>query len=451
MRLKFYGGTKSVTGANYLLEEGDTKILVECGLIQGSKYTEYQNYDDFAYDPREIDYLFITHSHMDHGGRVPKLIKEGFKGKIFLTHPAKGLLERAYPDSLRILKDDARQEGFEPLYSKKDVEETMKLMEGVNYYDTLSLEDGLKVTFHDAGHILGSAIIEFNWKGKKIIFSGDLGNPPVPLLNPTDFVTGADYVLVESAYGNRIHEQRAERKKILKETIEQTINRGGVLMVPSFAMERTQEMLFELNDLIENKKIPAIPVFIDSPLAIRLLEVYKEYPDYFNKEATYLIESGDDIFNFPGLKLTKTTDESKAINDVPAPKVIIAGSGMSVGGRILHHEKRHLRDPESTILFIGYQAHGSLGRRILDGATEVKIHGESVPIKCHVKAIGGYSAHADQPTLVKWVEKTAEGGKLKKVFVVQGETESAEALAVKITEATGVEAISPDLLESFEI
>ncbi len=451
MRLKFYGGTKSVTGANYFLEEDDIKILVECGLIQGSKFTEYQNYDDFAYDPREIKYLFITHSHMDHVGRVPKLIKEGFKGKIFLTKPSKDLLERAYPDSLRIMRDDARQEGFDPLYDENDIRKTLELMEGVNYYEPISLEGGLKVTFHDAGHILGSSIIEMEWKGKKIVFSGDLGNPPVPLLKPTDFITEADYVFVESAYGSRIHEARDERKQILEGVIEQTINQGGVLMIPSFAMERTQEMLYELNDLVENKKIPVIPIFMDSPLAIKLLEVYKKYPDYFNKKATYLIESGDDIFNFPGLKLTLTADESKAINDVKPPKVIMAGSGMSVGGRILHHEKRYLRDSKSTILFIGYQARGSLGRRILEGAREVKIHGEAVPIRCHIKAIGGYSAHADQPTLVEWVKKTAEGDKLKKVFVVQGEEESAEILASKITEATGVEAIAPNLLESFEL
>ncbi len=451
MRIKFYGGTKSVTGANYLVEEGDTKFLVECGLIQGSKYTEFQNYDDFAYDPREMKYLFITHSHMDHAGRVPKLIKEGFKGRIFITQAGKELLEHAYPDSLHIMQDDARQEGFDPLYDESDIQGTLNLMEGVNYYEPIELEDGLKVTFHDAGHILGSAIVVVEWKGKKIVFSGDLGNPPVPLLRPTDFIPEADYVLVESAYGGRIHEKRAERKQILEEVIEQTINQGGVLMVPSFAMERTQEMLFELNDLVENNKIPQVPVFMDSPLAIKLLGVYKEHPEYFNKEATYLIKSGDDIFHFPGLKLTPTSDESRAINEVPSPKVIIAGSGMSVGGRILHHEKRYLRDPKSTILFIGFQARGSLGRRILEGAPEVKIHGESVPVKCHIKAIGGYSAHADQPTLVNWVKKTAEGGKLKKVFVVQGEEDSAMALAEKITEEVGVEAIPPDPLESFEI
>jgi len=202
---------------------------------------------------------------MDHAGRVPKLIKEGFKGKIFITQAGKELLEHAYPDSLHIMQDDARQGGFEPLYNESDIKETMNLMEGVNYYEPIELEDGLKVTFHDAGHILGSAIVVIEWKGKKIVFSGDLGNPPVPLLKPTDFITEADYVLVESAYGSRTHEERTERKRILEEVIEQTINQGGVLMVPSFAMERTQEMLYELNDLVENKKIPQVPIFMDSP------------------------------------------------------------------------------------------------------------------------------------------------------------------------------------------
>lgn len=451
MKLTFYGGTKSVTGSNYLLEEGDVKILVDCGLIQGSKYTEQQNYDDFAYDPKEIQYLFVTHSHMDHGGRIPKLIKEGFKGKIYATNPTRDLLDKAFPDSLHIMRDDARAGGFEPLYDENDIVVAMRLMEGINYYQTLELEGGLKVTFRDAGHILGSSIIEIDWNGKKVAFSGDLGNPPVPLLRPTDEIKDIDYLLIESAYGNRVHEQRTERKQILEEVIKDTINNKGVLMVPSFAMERTQEMLFELNSLVEQKKIPPVPIFIDSPLAIKLLGVYKQYPDYFNKAAMYLIESGDDIFNFPGLKLTLTSDESRAINNVPPPKVIMAGSGMSVGGRILHHEKRYLRDPKSTILFIGYQAKGSLGRRILEGATEVKIHGEDVPVRAHIKAIGGYSAHADQPTLVKWAKAAAQDGRLKKIFVVQGEEEAAEDLAKKITEEIGVEALAPDPLQSFEL
>ena len=259
----------------------------------------------------------------------------------------------------------------------------------------------------------------------------------------------ADYVVIESAYGSRTHEDKIERKNILQKVIIETIQRGGVLMIPSFAIERTQELLYELNGLINDKKIPEIPIFVDSPLAIKMTEVYRKHSDYFNKKTKYIINSGDDIFHFPGLKFTRTAEESKKINDVPSPKIIIAGSGMSTGGRILHHERRYLPDPNSTILFIGYQVKGSLGRRILDEEKEVKIFGEKVAINCKVEAIGGYSAHADSEGLLEWVKAANGEGKLKKVFVVQGEEESSLALARKIERALDVDAIVPNQGESF--
>ena len=298
---------------------------------------------------------------------------------------------------------------------------------------------------------MGSSIIEISFDGKKIYFSGDLGNPPTPLLQPTVFVKEADYAVIESAYGSRIHEDKIERREILENVITETINRDGTLMIPSFAMERTQELLYELNELMNHNRIPHVPVFVDSPLATNLTEVYKKYPHYFNKRAVYLIESGDDIFNFPNLKFTKTVDESKSINNVSGPKVIIAGSGMSNGGRILHHEQRYLSDPKSTILFIGYQVEGTLGRKILDGAKEVSIFGQIIPVNCQVKAIGGYSAHADQNMLTEWIKSAAIGGKLKNVFVVQGEEDSANALAERIKKDIGVTAIVPSQNESFEL
>ncbi|MEK9157981.1 MAG: MBL fold metallo-hydrolase, partial [Patescibacteria group bacterium] len=302
-----------------------------------------------------------------------------------------------------------------------------------------------------AGHILGSTILEIRAEGKRIYFSGDLGNPPTPLLKHFEYPVDADYIVVESAYGNRTHEDRSTRKEKLRSIIKDTIAKKGTLMIPSFAMERTQELLFELNNMHNEGEIPAVPIFIDSPLAIKLTEVYQRYPEYFNKEAKYLIDSGDDLFNFAGLQYSRTSEESKHINQVPAPKIIIAGSGMSNGGRILHHERRYLPDENSTILFIGFQAEGTLGRRIFDGAKEVEIFEETVPVRCRVEAIGGYSAHADQPTLLSWIAKGAESGKLKKVFTVQGEAVSAATLAQHITDTLHIPTLAPMVDETVEL
>ncbi len=450
-----------MTGANYLLEIGDTKILVDCGMFQGSKYSEDLNYEKFPYDPSEIDFVFITHSHTDHAGRLPKLYKEGFKGKIIATRATLDLIGKAMPDNLNLIKQEAEETGREPLFSIDDLNGALKLAHGVSYEEEVDIGEGLKVVLHDAGHILGSSIVEIQFQipnsrfqipdSSKIYFTGDLGNPPTPLLQPTFFPKDADYVVIESAYGSRTHEDKAERKNILQKVIIETIQRSGVLMIPSFAMERTQELLYELNGLFNSGKIPKVPVFVDSPLATNLTEVYRKYSDYFNKETMYIIESGDDIFNFPGLKFTRTTEESKQINDIPPPKIIIAGSGMSIGGRILHHERRYLSDPNSAILFVGYQVKGSLGRKILDEEKEVKIFGEKVAVNCKVEAIGGYSAHADQDMLTEWVRIANGEGKLKKVFVVQGEEESALALARKIERTLEIDVVVPKQGESFEL
>jgi len=451
MRITFYGGTKIVTGANYLLDSGGKKILIDCGLFQGSKYAESMNYEKFAYDPKEINYVFVTHSHTDHSGRLPKLFKEGFRGEMIASKPTLDMIRTALPDNLNLIKQEAAKAGHEPLFNAEDLEGVLSLARGADYEEKIELDDGLTARLLDAGHILGSSIIEISFDGKKIYFSGDLGNPPTPLLQPTVFVKEADYAVIESAYGSRIHEDKIERREILENVITETINRDGTLMIPSFAMERTQELLYELNELMNHNRIPHVPVFVDSPLATNLTEVYKKYPHYFNKRAVYLIESGDDIFNFPNLKFTKTVDESKSINNVSGPKVIIAGSGMSNGGRILHHEQRYLSDPKSTILFIGYQVEGTLGRKILDGAKEVSIFGQIIPVNCQVKAIGGYSAHADQNMLTEWIKSAAIGGKLKNVFVVQGEEDSANALADRIKKDVGVNATVPSQNESFEL
>lgn len=460
MKLTFYGGAKIVTGANYLLDSGTKKILIDCGLFQGSKYAETLNYEKFPYDASEIDYVFVTHSHTDHSGRLPKLYKEGFRGQLIASKPTLDMIRTALPDNMNLIKEEASKAGHEPLFNAEDLAGVLSLAKGVDYEEEIELENGtnvkssvLNITARllDAGHILGSSIIEISFESKKIYFSGDLGNPPTPLLQPTVFIKNADFVVIESAYGSRIHEDKIERREILESVITETISRGGTLLVPSFAMERTQELLYELNELMNHNRIPHVPVFVDSPLATNLTEVYKKYPNYFNKRAVYLIESGDDIFNFPNLKFTKTVDESKSINNVIGPKVIIAGSGMSNGGRILHHEQRYLPDLRSAILFIGYQVEGTLGRKILDGQKEVSIFGQVIPVNCQVRAIGGYSAHADQNMLTEWTKSAAEGGKLKNVFIVQGEEDSADALAARIKKDIGVPTTVPTQNESFEL
>lgn len=428
-----------VTGANYLLEsDSGTKILVDCGLHQGSSYCEKHNFEPFPYKPSEIEAVFVTHAHIDHIGRLPKFYKDGFRGKIYSTRPTKDFAELLLLDSEHILRQEAERQKKPPLYDINDVNEVMKLWEKRSYHEKTTVGD-FEIEFYDAGHILGSASILVVAGGKKIVFSGDLGNTPSPLIKNTEYFDEADYTLIESTYGARVHEAPDKRKDILEDLIEETVRAGGVLMVPAFALERTQELLFELNELAENGRIPNVPVFIDSPLAIKLTAVYQKYsvdPNYFNRETIDLIKGGDAIFNFPGLRMTLTTQQSKEINNVAAPKVIIAGAGMSNGGRILHHERRYLSDPKSTILFIGYQARGSLGRQILDGAKSVKIFGETVAVNCRTKTISGYSAHADQPQLLNWLSPMRTA--LKKVFIVQGEEEEANALSQKIKDELAI-------------
>lgn len=450
MKLTFYGGVQSVTGANYLIEDSGTRLLIDCGLFQGSKFAEDLNYQQFSYDPAAIDAVFITHSHADHSGRIAKLYKDGFKGPIYGTEPTVAMMKIALPDNYGLMIEESARDGHPPLYSEEDLNQSLSLCHKVRYNEPLTVGD-FEIIFHDAGHILGSSIIEIRHRELQVYFSGDLGNQPMPLLKPFEYPIDADYIITESTYGDRLHEDQEMRKEILRRIIKKTIGRGGTLMIPTFAMERTQELLFELNNLVNDRKIPPVPIFLDSPLAIRLTEVYKKYSHYFNAETAQTIKSDSDIFSFPGLKTTISVEESKKINDIQPPKVIIAGSGMSQGGRILHHERRYLSDPHSAILFIGYQAEGSLGRRILDGAKEVKIFGEMVRVDCVVEAIGGYSAHADQAALLQWISEGAKSGKLKKVFVVQGEPTAADILAEKIKESFSVEAVVPDQGSTFEL
>ena len=455
-KLSFHGGVGTVTGANHLLETDQAKLLVDCGLFQGPKTAEDRNRDPFPYNPSEIDILFITHGHLDHIGRIPKLVRDGFKGRIISTPPTRDFAELMLIDSLGILTKEAHQEKKEPIYSEIDVKKAMELWETVEYDQKLEIKN-VEIIFRDAGHILGSAMLEMIINSRRVVFSGDLGNPPVPLLNRPYKITDADYLIIESTYGDREHEDRKERKIKIERAIEKAVKNKGVLMIPAFSIERTQQLLFELNDLVENGKIPRIPIFLDSPLAINVTEVYKKYESYFNKQTKDIIKSGDDIFKFPGLEFTLRTEESKKINDVPAPKIIIAGSGMSTGGRIIHHEKHYLPDPNSILLLVGFQSAGSLGRRLLEGDNPVKILGSEVIVNAEIESVTGYSAHPDINGLFDFVENASTGSarsrrvNLKKVFVVQGEPKASLFFTQRIRDYLGIEAVAPEIGDSFDI
>ena len=461
-RLSFFGGTKTVTGANYLLEVGKRKILVDCGLFQ-DPILKTKNNEKFPYNLREIDAVIVTHAHLDHTGRLPKLVREGFKGKIFSTPPTLDLTRLILEDELEILSQPHRLErNDKQIFSAKDLRKTLNLFETVDYYKKVRIFPEVSFRLLDAGHILGSAIIEVDLKKNKnsiikIIFSGDLGNSPAPLLRPTDLPTSGDYILIESAYGDKVHQDFLQRKDLLEDTIENTIKNKGVLMIPSFAIERTQEILYELNELVENQRIPPIPIFIDSPMAIKAINIYRKYNKYYNKKANYILKSGDDIFHFPNLNLIKSVKESQAIDSVPSPKIIIAGSGMSEGGRILYHEKKYLSDPKNCLLLICYQVKGTRGREIQDGKEAIEIFQEIIPVRAKIVQIQGYSAHADRNNLFSWLYQVKaralnlQKNIVKKIFVVQGEEEPAKIFSQLIKDKLGIETVIPEYGQAFEL
>ena len=441
-KITFCGGTGSVTGANFLLEADGKKFLIDCGLTQGQKLADDINWDPFPYDVKSIDILFITHAHIDHVGRIPKLLYEGFQGKIYSTFPTQALAGPMLDDTIGILSKNTDL-GLDKIYTEDKTKQALALWHGFEYHEVIKLTDNLTVSFRNAGHILGSAMVEFIYNGKKIMFTGDLGNSPSPILPDTEKITDVDYLIMESVYGDRNHESRNDRKKLLEEVIEDNYKRKGTLIIPTFSLERSQELLFELNDLVGNDRIPVMPIFFDSPLAIRLTEIFKQFKSYFNETAQKAMIHDKYIFDFPGLHSTLKSEESKIINKVPDPKVIIAGSGMSSGGRVVHHEKHYLPDPNNTLLLTGYQAVGTPGRLIQEGLKSVRISGEYVSVRAHIYNILGYSGHKDSDGLLNFVENSQDS--LKKIFVVMGEPKSSMFLVQKIRDNLALDAQAPDL------
>jgi len=449
LKITFCSGAGTVTGANFLLEGNGKKFLIDCGLIQGEKFVDDMNWKKFPYDASQIDILFITHGHIDHIGRIPKLISEGFVGKIVSTIPTKEITEILLADTAHLLSREENDYNLAEIYSVENIKKALSLWETLEYGQKLNVDHGFQFSYKDAGHILGSGMLEIIYNGKKIVFTGDLGNSPSPLLPDTEIINDADYMVMESCYGDRNHEERDERKKKLEEVIRDNYDRKGTLIIPTFSLERTQELLYEINSLIENNIIPQMPIFLDSPLSIKLTDVYLKYDKYFNETAKKIIATGDKLFTFPGLVETPDTEQSKGILMVPPPKIIIAGSGMSNGGRILHHEKNYLPNKNNTILLTGYQSVGTLGRLIHDGSKKVHIMGEEVTVRANVALISGYSGHKDSDHLVEFVQNTAKS--LKKVFVVMGEPKSSMFLSQKLRDNLDVNASSPVSGESVVI
>lgn len=448
IKISFYGASGEVTGSNFLLESGKDKILIDCGLFQGSSFYEDRNNNPFKYSPKDISAVIATHAHIDHIGRLPKLIKDGFNGKIYSNFATKEFAELMLLDSLGVLEKEAARHNKQPFYSEENVYALMEKWEGKEYNTKFKIGD-LEINLKDAGHILGSAIAEITVNGKKIVFTGDLGNPPTPLISPTEKITGADFLILDSTYGGKVHEGREERKLKLERVIESSANKKGVLLIPAFSLERTQEILFEFNDLIEKGMVPKIPVFVDSPLSIKLIPIYKQYEQYYNKETKYIINKGDDVFNFPNLHLTLTTEESKEIARIPSPKIIIAGSGMMTGGRILHHAKNYLSDSKNTILFIGFQAANSLGRKIQEGIKNVRVMNQKIIVNASIETIEGYSAHPDNNGILDFIQNT--GDTLKKIFSVHSEPKNSLFLSQRVRDYLGIETVIPSNEESFEL
>lgn len=447
--LGFYGGVGSVTGANFLLDTGGAAIAVDCGLVQGDRFAQEVNAEPFPYNPADVDVLLVTHAHADHIGRIPKLVKEGFSGPIYSTTATKELATVMLEDALKVMRYEHERYGVKLLYEEEDRLQALEQWQTVEYTEEVSLADGVTATFTDAGHILGSAMVALTRDGKKIVFTGDVGNVPQPLLNPPVVPEHYQYLVMESVYGDRIHEEVDERTALLQHYIEEARKKNGTLIIPAFSLERTQGMLLEINNLIESGKMEPLPVFLDSPLAIEVTDIYRRHTKYLKDSVQEQISAGDDIFAFDGLSFTRSVKESHEIDKEKGAKIIIAGSGMSHGGRIRRHEQKYLGDPKTTVLLVGYQSVGSLGRLLNDGAKVVTIDGEKVRVKAEIARIRGYSGHADRDQLLELVAKG--GDDAKQVFVTMGEERSSLFLTQRLRDYLGLNAIAPALNDEIEI
>ena len=473
MKITFLGATKTVTGSNYLVEAAGKKFLVDCGMWQGKAELEEENFQEFDFNPEEIDFMLLTHAHIDHSGRIPKLYNEGFKNKIYAHKATCDLCALMLPDSGHIQEMENEwknrkrmrkgEEPREPLYTAEQAARCLEIFEPVKYDEIIEITPEIHVRFNDAGHMLGSSIIELwvdeDGKRTKTVFSGDIGNNDNPLLQEPTMIEDADYLVMESTYGSRLHIRNDEKAELFLDIVSETLDNQGTVVIPSFAVGRTQEILYELNKIKETKNdeefirkyetLMKAPVYVDSPLAISATEVFKENTDLFDDDIKQEILRGDNPLEFPNLKFTRTAEESKALNEDPTPSIIISASGMCEVGRIKHHLKHNLWNPKSTILFVGYQAPGTLGYSIVNGAKKVKIFGEEIAVNARIEYIEGYSGHADQEGLMNFVYSFRN--KPQKIFLVHGEEESQEVLEQKIENDAKLPVIIPNYGETYEL
>ena len=473
MKITFLGATKTVTGSNFLVEACGKRFLVDCGMWQGKQELEERNLDEFEFDPKTIDFMLLTHAHIDHSGRIPKLYKEGFRNKVYAHKATCDLCTLMLPDSGHIQEMETSWKNkkrirkglpeIEPMYTAEEAARCLEIFEEVQYDQIIEITPDIHVRFNDAGHMLGSSIIELwvkeNGEEKKTVFTGDLGNNDIPLLDSPTMIEDADFLVMESTYGSRLHLRNDKKAEDFLNIVSETLDNGGTVVIPSFAVGRTQEILYEINKLREEKDdeefkkkyktLMKANVYVDSPLAISATEVFRENTNLFEPEIKEEILRGDNPLEFPGLHFTRTADESKALNEDERPSIIISASGMCDVGRIKHHLKHNIWNPKSTILFVGYQAPGTLGYQIVNGAKTVKIFGEEMAVNARIEYIEGYSGHADQEGLINFIYSFIK--KPKNIFLVHGEQESQEVLKNKIEEETAIPVIVPDFGETYDI
>ena len=474
MKITFLGATRTVTGSNYLVEAAGKKFLVDCGMWQGNSELEMQNAEDFEFNPQEIDFMLLTHAHIDHSGRIPKLYKEGYRSPIYAHKATCDLCTLMLPDSGHIQemeiewKNKKRKRKGEkelpPLYTAEEALRSMEVFKPVQYDEIVEVTPDIHFRLNDAGHMLGSSIIELwvkeNGEETKTVFTGDLGNNDLPLLDSPTMIDSADYLVMESTYGSRKHLRNDEKAEMFLNIVSETLDNGGTVVIPSFAVGRTQEILYEINKLKEvkdddefrrkYKTLMKASVYVDSPLAISATEVFRENTNLFEPEVIEAMEKGDNPLEFPGLKFTRTADESKALNESTESNIIISASGMCEVGRIKHHLKHNLWNPKSTILFVGYQAPGTLGYNIVKGDKTVKIFGEEIAVNARIEYIEGYSGHADQDGLMNFVY-SFRTKKPKNIFLVHGEPEAQDVLKAKIESETGIPVVIPEFGETYDI
>jgi metallo-beta-lactamase family protein len=448
IQLSFHGGVDTVTGSCHLLKAGGLNILVDCGLFQGGRQIEEKNYGDFGFDPSSVDYLLLTHGHLDHCGRIPVLVKRGFRGKIICTDATFDIAKIILMDSARIHEEDYEtwkklklrkgQIQKEPLYTTLEVLDALRYFSAfAEYRKPLKLNSKVKVTFRDSGHIFGSSFLEIDIRDiGTVVFSGDLGNKDKPIIRDPSYPDKADIIVVEGTYGNRNHKNIDDSVQELLGAIHETFKKGGNILIPSFAVERAQDLLYYLREFHERGELPKCRVFLDSPMAIRVTDIMRKHPEFYDKKASKIFRSNGDPFDFPGLEFTRTPEESRQINFLRSEAIIIAGSGMCTGGRIKHHLKHNIWRKESSLIFVGYQASGTLGRDIVDGKRKVRIFTDPYRVRARVYTIGGFSSHADRNIITEWL---SSNNTLKQVFLVHGEkdvlrTFKKELAARKISE-----------------